>query len=202
MTAAASRPATPGQFLFRAGAARAGREGGARQALPGQRRGQGDRGAATISRAIRRRRDFIATKLARHFIADDPPPAGGEPLARAFAPATATCRRVYRALIDPPECLGADVAAKFKTPSEYIVSAYRGLSLPEDCVGKAARFLRRCSGERIWRRGRRRAGRTAAPTGTAARAVMKRIEWADASGQKMGAAATRRARAASWLGRA
>ena len=35
----------------------------------------------------------IATKLARHFVADEPPPAAVERLARAFTRAAAICRR-------------------------------------------------------------------------------------------------------------
>ena len=46
---------------------------------------------------------FIATKLARHFIADDPPAAAVERLARAYLKSGGELPQVYAALIESPE---------------------------------------------------------------------------------------------------
>jgi uncharacterized protein (DUF1800 family) len=46
---------------------------------------------------------FIATKLARHFIADDPPPRAVERIASAFLSSDGHLPTVYRALIESPK---------------------------------------------------------------------------------------------------
>ena len=61
-------------------------------------RGAGARGARRSRRRVRATARHLATKLARHFAGDDPPPAMVERLTQAFSQAAATCRRVYRAI--------------------------------------------------------------------------------------------------------
>src|SRR5437870_4629858 len=78
---------------------------------------------------------FIATKLARHFIADDPPATAVDRAARAFIASSGDLPTVYRALVDSPEAWAQPVA-KYKTPSDYIISGFRGLQLPVD-AGRA-----------------------------------------------------------------
>jgi uncharacterized protein (DUF1800 family) len=67
---------------------------------------------------------FIATKLARHFIADDPPPSAIARLEKAFTDSRGHLPTVYRALIDLPESWEPGLR-KFKTPWEYVISALR-----------------------------------------------------------------------------
>jgi uncharacterized protein (DUF1800 family) len=69
---------------------------------------------------------FISTKLARHFIADDPPPAVVERMAQTFLASDGDLKAVYAVLIDSPEAF-APAARKFKTPDEYVISAARAL---------------------------------------------------------------------------
>src|SRR5271170_6729480 len=80
---------------------------------------------------------FIATKLVRHFIADDPPPAAVERVARAFHKTGGYLPQVYAALIDSPEGWDAD-ARKFKTPEDFVFSTLRSLNVapsqPEEVV--------------------------------------------------------------------
>src|SRR5262249_27397620 len=76
---------------------------------------------------------FIATKLARHFIADDPPPRAVERIASAFLASDGHLPTVYRALIDSPEPWSQPFA-KYKTPSDYVVSTFRGLDLSADAA--------------------------------------------------------------------
>src|SRR3984885_3316514 len=71
---------------------------------------------------------FIATKLVRHFVADDPPPAAVERVARAFLKSGGDLPRVYAALIEAPEAWDAD-ARKFKTPEDFVFSTLRALSI-------------------------------------------------------------------------
>lgn len=68
----------------------------------------------------------IATKLARHFIADDPPPAAVARIARAFLESGGHLPTVYAALLDSPEAWAAPLP-KLKSPVEYVVSGMRAL---------------------------------------------------------------------------
>jgi uncharacterized protein (DUF1800 family) len=71
---------------------------------------------------------FIATKLVRHFVADDPPPAVVERVARAFLKNGGDLPRVYAALIEAPEAWDAG-ARKFKTPEDFVFSTLRALNV-------------------------------------------------------------------------
>jgi uncharacterized protein (DUF1800 family) len=80
---------------------------------------------------------FIATKLVRHFVADDPPPAAVERVARAFLKGGGDLPTVYAALIEAPEAWDADMR-KFKTPEDFVFSTLRALNVsprqPEEIV--------------------------------------------------------------------
>lgn len=69
---------------------------------------------------------FIATKLARRFIADVPPPAVVDRAAARFTQTHGDLREVTRTILASPEFLSPDVYhAKMKTPFEFVVSALR-----------------------------------------------------------------------------
>lgn len=66
----------------------------------------------------------LATKLARHFAGDAPPPALVERLARAYRAGGGALVPVYQVLIDAPETW-VNTPVKFKSPWEWMVSALR-----------------------------------------------------------------------------
>jgi uncharacterized protein (DUF1800 family) len=66
----------------------------------------------------------VATKLARHFVADQPPPALVERLARLFRDSDGDLAQLVRALIAAPEAW-AQPTPKVKSPSEFVISALR-----------------------------------------------------------------------------
>jgi len=68
----------------------------------------------------------VATKLARHFIADGPPPEAVARIARAFRDSDGHLPTVYATLIDCAEAW-AQPLAKLKSPVEYVVSCLRAL---------------------------------------------------------------------------
>jgi uncharacterized protein (DUF1800 family) len=69
---------------------------------------------------------FIATKLARRFVADDPPKALVERAARRFRDTDGDIREVVRTIVTSPELFAAAAyRAKVKSPFEFIVSAVR-----------------------------------------------------------------------------
>ncbi|WP_164015683.1 DUF1800 domain-containing protein [Pyxidicoccus trucidator] len=68
----------------------------------------------------------VATKLARRFVSDTPPPALVERLAKVFLDSDGDLRTVYRALFQSPEFWAPEVrGTKVKTPFEFVVSALR-----------------------------------------------------------------------------
>jgi uncharacterized protein (DUF1800 family) len=127
---------------------------------------------------------FIATKLARHFIADDPPAPAVERMAAAFSESGGDLPTVYRALIESPEAWEQPLA-KYKTPSDFIVSAFRGLELPVRS-DKAPVGLFQLLGQRIWAPGSPAGWPDRSADWDGASELLKRIEWADALGQRVG----------------
>jgi uncharacterized protein (DUF1800 family) len=66
----------------------------------------------------------LALKLARHFVADEPPPALVGRLAHSYLAHDTSLAAVYRTLIQSPEAWGAH-ARKFRTPQDFVVAALR-----------------------------------------------------------------------------
>jgi uncharacterized protein (DUF1800 family) len=73
---------------------------------------------------------FVATKLATHFISDDPPPASVDRLARAFRSSDGDLKVVARALIEEPEAWRED-ARKFRTPQDWFIAVMRAFGAHE-----------------------------------------------------------------------
>lgn len=175
--------AQPGTFLFRA----AMHEPGPKVVMGKRYPDTGyDQGIAVLrdlaSRPATAR--FIATKLARHFIADDPPAPAVARMAAAFAESGGDLPTVYRALLDSPEAWEQPVA-KYKTPSDYIVSAFRGLELPVR-ADKPPVGLFQLLGQRIWGPGSPAGWPDSSADWDGPSELLKRIEWADAVGQRVG----------------
>jgi uncharacterized protein (DUF1800 family) len=91
----------------------------------------------------------VATKLARHFVADEPPPALVEQLAKRFLATQGDLKEVTKALVTSREAWESP-RAKLKRPGEWIIGALRaaGVTLPEiGPVMQAHNLL----GEPLWR---------------------------------------------------
>jgi uncharacterized protein (DUF1800 family) len=117
----------PGQFYFRDNL----HEPGAKTFL-GKTYGQAGQaqGEAVLADLARHpaTAHFIATKLVRHFIADDPPAEAVDRLAKAFLKSGGDLPHVYAALIESPEAWQPE-ARKFKTPQEFVFSSLRALNV-------------------------------------------------------------------------
>ena len=73
---------------------------------------------------------FIATKLARRFVADDPPAALVDRAAKKFKDTDGDLREVVRTIVTSPELLGDDYRrAKTKNPFEFVVSSIRATGM-------------------------------------------------------------------------
>jgi uncharacterized protein (DUF1800 family) len=124
----------------------------------------------------------IATKLARHFAADEPSPALVARLEAAFLRSGGDLPTVYRALIDAPECW-APSPAKFKTPWEWGVSALRALGTrqlpPTAMVGLMIQL-----GQPVWRPGSPAGYDDIAASWAGPDAIMRRVEAAERISQR------------------
>jgi uncharacterized protein (DUF1800 family) len=67
---------------------------------------------------------FVCGKIARHFVADDPPPALVERLTRTWMSTHGDLGQVAEALIAAPEAWDP-TPRKFKTPYEFLISSWR-----------------------------------------------------------------------------
>ncbi|MGB9332744.1 MAG: DUF1800 domain-containing protein, partial [Steroidobacteraceae bacterium] len=141
---------------------------------------------------------FMALKLARHFIADEPPPAAVSRLAGAFSASEGDLPTVYRALIEAREAW-LEPLAKYKTPSDYIISTYRGLLLPVQ-AGHDPLVPFELLGQRTWQPGSPAGWPDKSADWDGASALMKRIEWADAVGARLGSRLDALERAPQLLG--
>jgi len=91
----------------------------------------------------------VATKLARHFVADEPPPGLVDRLAKRFLATQGDLKEVGKALVAAPESWEAP-RAKLKRPGEWVVAALRAVGVTPaeiDPVMQAHNLL----GEPLWR---------------------------------------------------
>ncbi|MGO1071472.1 DUF1800 domain-containing protein [Lysobacter sp. CA199] len=78
----------------------------------------------------------LSFKLARHFVADEPPPALVEAMAKAYLRSDGDLRALYASLVESPLAWKPD-ARKFKTPNDFVISALRAGELPVDSDARA-----------------------------------------------------------------
>lgn len=105
-------------------------------------------------------------------------------MANAFIRSQGYLPAVYRALIDSPEAW-VQPLAKYKTPNDYILSTFRGLELPVD-AGRAPLAPFEVMGQRIYSPGSPAGWPDRSEDWDGASALLQRLEWADAVGQRVG----------------
>ncbi len=77
---------------------------------------------------------FIATKLARHFISDEPARAAVARLERAYLESEGDLKHISRTLITL-DVAWQDPLAKIKTPYEFVLSTFRAINLEQPMRG-------------------------------------------------------------------
>ena len=82
----------------------------------------------------------LATKIARHFVADDPPPSLTTRLAQSYLSSNGDLGAVARTLIQAPETWTPQ-ALKFKTPYEFLVSSWRATGTAPTDITKVVPVL-------------------------------------------------------------
>jgi uncharacterized protein (DUF1800 family) len=72
---------------------------------------------------------FVATKLVAHFVADEPPAAAVERVARVFRTTGGDLRAVAASLIDMQDAW-SEATRKFRTPQDWLVAILRAVNAP------------------------------------------------------------------------
>jgi uncharacterized protein (DUF1800 family) len=121
----------PGSFVFNANAHQPGTQRLLGKVYENNGVAQGEAALADIARHPSTAK-FIATKLARHFVADDPPPALVSRLQDVFRKSDGDLRALASALLDSDEAWQAPLT-KLRSPYEFLVAAGRLLArIPDD----------------------------------------------------------------------
>jgi uncharacterized protein (DUF1800 family) len=149
---------------------------------------EGPEGLSAVLRDLARHpstQRFVATKLARHFVADEPPAALVDRLVAAWQRSDGDLPTVYRALVTAPEAWDAQ-PVKLKTPAEFAISTARMLGLgaqpfarvPDAGVGGMGQRVLAAPSPAGWPD---RAQEWLGPD-----AVWKRVEWATRVADRVG----------------
>ncbi|MFO1244783.1 MAG: DUF1800 domain-containing protein [Ramlibacter sp.] len=128
----------------------------------------------------------IARKLARHFVADDPPPALVARLAATFLRTGGDLPSLYRDLVAAPEAW-QPTGAKFKSPWDWAVSSFRALGRSEVPAMQATNLLNQL-GQPVWRPGSPAGYDDGAATWAAPDALLRRVEAAQRIATQAGGA--------------
>jgi uncharacterized protein (DUF1800 family) len=116
----------------------------------------------------------IALKLARHFVADDPPAALVQRLAQTFTRTGGDLPSLYRELVAAPEAWQSS-QAKFKSPWEWAVSAQRALGRQEMQANQVVTLMNQL-GQPVWRPGSPAGYDDHLATWAAPDALLRRVE--------------------------
>jgi uncharacterized protein (DUF1800 family) len=122
---------TPGSFVFNANAHQPGPQPLLGRTYENNGVAQGESALADIARHPSTAK-FIATKFARHFVADDPPPALVARLQETFRKSDGDLKALTVALVDSDEAWQAPLT-KLRNPYEFLVATGRLLArIPDD----------------------------------------------------------------------
>lgn len=174
---------TPGEFEFRDNIHEPGSQVllGRRYGQPGIAQGEAVLRDLSVHSSTA---TFIATKLARHFVADDPPAALVDRLAAVFLETDGDLPSLHTALVAAPEPWES-MQTKYKTPQDFLVSAFRALRhVPED-----ARFVvgaLELMGQTPYRPGSPAGWPDSQAHWGGADALLKRIEWSNTVASRAG----------------
>ncbi|MEJ8837521.1 DUF1800 domain-containing protein [Ramlibacter sp. AN1133] len=133
----------------------------------------------------------VATKLARHFVADEPPPALVQRLSETFLRTGGDLPALYRELVNAPQAWTAAVP-KFKSPWEWAISALRALGRSEIAPLQLANVMNQLA-QPVWRPGSPAGWDDVAPAWAAPDALVRRVEVAQRLAAQAGATVDARA---------
>lgn len=130
----------PGSFVFNANAHEPGDQAFFGKTYPAGGMGQAEAVLNDLARHPATAR-HIATKIARHFIADDPPPAAVARLAETFTKTDGDLRALAVTLIGLPESWSQPLT-KMRSPLDFVLAVRRGIGPgPEADPGQSLNWL-------------------------------------------------------------
>ena len=179
----ALRQGTPGTFEFRDNLHEPGTQTvlGKRYAQSGVAQGEAVLSDLATHASTAR---HLATKLARHFVADDPPAGLVDRLTRVYLESGGDLPSLHAALVDSPEAWSS-ATSKYKTPHEFVISTFRAFGRePEN--GRFVIGALDLLGQTPYRPGSPAGWPDTADAWGGADALLKRIEWSGAVGRYAG----------------
>src|SRR6185312_11486221 len=118
----------------------------------------------------------IAVKVARHFVADDPPPSLVAKLEHSFNASGGRLDALAATLVEAPEAWAPE-QRKFKTPYEFLISSYRAAGTgPGPQIAAALNGM----GQRPFSAPSPKGWSEDAGDWASADGVMKRLSWSEA----------------------
>ncbi|WFL78882.1 DUF1800 domain-containing protein [Altererythrobacter arenosus] len=139
----------------------------------------------------------VATKLARHFAADDPPQAMVARLETAYLDSDGDLPALYRALIASPEAWDG-VNVKFRSAWDWVVASLRATGIERLPGKRGATAIFQQLGQPIWRPGSPAGWGDTAADWAGPGALMSRVEVAQQLSDRIGSAIDPRA-IATWI---
>ncbi len=127
---------------------------------------------------------FVCTKLARHFVADTPPPALVDAMSAAWIETDGDLNAIYAVLIESDEPW-QDLQTKYKSPNDLVVSTFRAFDhVPDN--GRMIVGAFDTLGQVPFRPGSPEGWPDTAEQWGGADALYKRIEWVEAVSRLVG----------------
>lgn len=142
---------------------------------------------------------FVATKLARHFVGDQPPPALVDRLAQSFQRSGGQLPALYQTLVTAPQAW-APRQTKLKTPEEFVISSARLLGLGEALLARSRDGGIAQMGQRVQAAPSPAGWPDSADEWLGPEAMWKRVEWASRVAGRLGSRVDARQLAGSSLG--
>ena len=142
---------------------------------------------------------FVCSKLARHFVADDPPPALVARLVANWRQTGGDLPQLYRTLVQAPEAW-APQPVKLKTPEEFVIASVRLLGLGEAAFARVPDGGIAALGQRVQAAPSPAGWPDRAEEWLGPDAVWKRVEWATRVADRVGRNVDARALARNSLG--
>lgn len=118
---------------------------------------------------------FLATKLARHFVADEPPERAIRQIEGALRDSKGDLGVATRALVGMEDAW-RQPGAKWRTPQELVVAGFRALDLPPE-TGSHIIYLAASLGQPLWRAPAPDGWSDVAADWATPEAIMLRIDW-------------------------
>lgn len=126
----------------------------------------------------------IAVKLARHFVADSPPPPAVRALEQALLASDGNLAAAYQALIATPEAWDPPLT-KLRPPTDYVLAAARaaGFDRPDIVLAGMGQL-----GQALWNAAQPNGWPDQADQWAAPEALMRRVDWAYTFAGRLGRA--------------